>query len=147
VNEMITAFKGIGATIPDIESWKKIISVNMAPAQSTAFVNKLITLLESRLTALNQQWNQAYQGTPESFKTLNEKSTKLLTDMGFQDLVDQYQNFGDKDRTSSPNSPQAPPEVAEPQPTLEFSNVEDAEAANLPPGTEVLINGRRAVID
>ncbi len=124
VNELSNAFKQTGATEQEIAEWRKNVTHNVAPNQIQGIVDVTMDLLSSRLNAVKNPWDTVFAGTGENFSQfVNPKAKSILKKYGKIDMIED---------TITPNS---------------FNSVQEAEAANLPIGTEIYINGRRAVIE
>lgn len=77
-NELEALFRGSGGgSEQGIQDWKKSISDNASPEQSSAFIQKAIELMSSRLGAIDSQY-QNIMGKPKEFSVLNNKSKAIL---------------------------------------------------------------------
>jgi len=80
-SELATVFKGMGASDQEIKAWRKQLSSSQSPEQLKGSINAIIELLSGRLNALRSQYETA-MGKPYNFPILNDKSRKVLQDMG-----------------------------------------------------------------
>ena len=76
-NELATVFKGSGATDQEINAWKNTMSTSASPEQAKAFIETAITLLNSRLEALNGTYTSG-MGKPKEGGFLSDKNQQAL---------------------------------------------------------------------
>lgn len=57
-SELEAAFRGSGSSITGIHEWRKNISPNLSPEQQKGIKENALELLDSRLDAIANQWNQ-----------------------------------------------------------------------------------------
>lgn len=75
--ELATTFKGTGGTDQEIKQLVETINSAQSPKQVNDVVASYIDLIESRLTALDEQYKNA-MGGPSDFKVLNQKSQEII---------------------------------------------------------------------
>lgn len=116
--EAANIFKSSGATDQEIKKWEDSFSPNLTPAQAQAAISTFADLADSRLKAMEYQQTDVMRNSP-------------------------------LDRTlASPHSREVFQKVREPlgAKMRNFSSVAAAEAAKLPKGTKISINGRSATV-
>lgn len=79
--EMAQVFKNSGATDDEINAWKSQINPNMSPAQLQASINQMISLMGSRLSALQSQY-ASNVGKPADFSFISPESAQILQGLG-----------------------------------------------------------------
>lgn len=81
-DELAKVFKGGGASdVESIRDWQNSLDPNAGPQQQQAAISEAITLLQSRVAALRDQYQNA-MGKPADFQVLNDASAKALQAMG-----------------------------------------------------------------
>lgn len=81
-DELAKVFKGSGASdVESIAGWMRNLDINAGPDQQKAAIHQAITLLQSRVAALRDQYQNA-MGRPADFQFLNDHSAQALVDMG-----------------------------------------------------------------
>jgi len=81
-DELAKVFKGSGASdVESIAGWMRNLDANAGPDQQKASIQQAITLLQSRVAALRDQYQNA-MGKPADFQFLNEHSAEALVAMG-----------------------------------------------------------------
>lgn len=102
-DELAKVFKGSGTSdVESIAGWMRNLDVNSGPDQQKAAIGQAITLLQSRVAALRDQYQNA-MGKPADFQFLNEHSAQALTEMGIDpaDVDPNYKPPDDGDGTPS----------------------------------------------
>lgn len=117
--ELATVFKGSSGTDQDAASWRDYLTDDLTPTQINAAIPQVDELLRSRLSALEYQRKSGMSGRGKS-PLLSPHAAEISKRLGSSNIKD-----------SKPK---------------QFLSVEQAEAANLPPGTKVMIGGRSATI-
>lgn len=79
--EMAQVFKNSGATDDEIKSWKSTLDPNMSPQQLQVAINQMISLMGSRLSALQSQYS-ANVGKPANFSFISPESQQILQGLG-----------------------------------------------------------------
>lgn len=87
-SEMANVFKGMGATDQEIKAWRENLNAAMSPDQITGSINTLLTLMNSRLEALKNQYETG-MGKPLDFRLLSSTSRKILAGLGIN--VDEWE--------------------------------------------------------
>lgn len=75
--EMSNVFKNSGATDDEIQSWRKTLDASMSPAQLQGAIDEMITLMSSRLQALQGQYENG-MGKPANYSFLTPESQAIL---------------------------------------------------------------------
>lgn len=73
-DELTRVFRGSGGSVSDIESWKKKLDAANSPEQFKGVLNQMTELLNSRLDALGQQYNQGMGTTKQGIELLSPKA-------------------------------------------------------------------------
>lgn len=79
--ELATTYKGGYATEPDIDSQKKAFDPGLAPAESRAALAKASSLMEDRLTQLNQQWTNTMGPLADPFPVMGKRAADALAQL------------------------------------------------------------------
>lgn len=79
--EAANVFKGTGATDQEIKSWAGKINSSMSPKQQQSVINEIVSLMKSRLDAVDSQYTNV-MGKSRDFSILNNKSKKILQNLG-----------------------------------------------------------------
>lgn len=90
-DELAKVFKGSGISDHEIEQWKGALNAAQSPEQLKGAVKTAIGLMDSRLSALNDQRDRGMSTQSEPRSLLNEKSRKAL------EAVDQWASGGTKE--------------------------------------------------
>ena len=78
-HELAKVFRQSGMSEGEINDWQKSISSNAAPAQSDATINAAIELMQSRLDAMGEKYNQGMGTAKKGIELLTPQNQKLLT--------------------------------------------------------------------
>ena len=89
-DELAKVFKGSGISDHEIAQWKGTLNAAQSPDQLKGAVKTAISLMESRLSALNDQRDRGMATQSEPRSLLNEKSQKALKE------VEDWANGGGK---------------------------------------------------
>ena len=82
-SELAAVFKGMGATDQEIKQWRANLDASQSPEQLKGAIDTAVELMGSRLDALQSQYETG-MGKQKDFKFLNDKSQKILKDMGIE---------------------------------------------------------------
>jgi len=80
-SEVASLFKGTGATDQEIKAWREQLSSAQSPAQLHTAIDTLLSLMASRMQALDSQY-KAGMGKPKDFEMLNKESKAILKKLG-----------------------------------------------------------------
>jgi len=80
-SELAAVFKGMGASDQEIKAWRNGINENQSPEQLKDNISTVIELLDGRLQALSNQYEQGL-GKPKDFQILSPKSRQILQSIG-----------------------------------------------------------------
>ena len=81
--ELMRVFRGTGAgSMQEIEDWKRTIGSSDSPAQLRGEIAKAVELLNSRLEALGQQYNQGLGKSADPIHLLNPHAQNVFTHLG-----------------------------------------------------------------
>lgn len=109
-DELAKVFKGGGASdVESIKGWQSKLDVNASPEQQGAAIKEAVSLLESRVAALRDQYQQA-MGKPADFSFLSNKAAKALQDLGV-DPKEIDPNYGSKPSLPDGGDAPADPEL------------------------------------
>lgn len=78
-NELTRVFRGSGGSEKDIDSWDKNLDAAGSPAQLHGVIKEIAgNLIDSRLSALSEQYNQGMQRSEDPFTLLHPHAAALL---------------------------------------------------------------------
>ncbi len=73
-DELTRVFRGTGGSVADIDAWKSKLSAANSPQQFKGVMGQMTELLNSRLDALGQQYNQGMGTTKDGIELLSPKA-------------------------------------------------------------------------
>jgi hypothetical protein len=79
VDELERVFRGASGTETGIQGWKQAINSSQSPDQLRAAIGQGVALLNSRLEALGQQYNQGLNRSDEPIKLLNPHAQAVFS--------------------------------------------------------------------
>ena len=79
VDELTRAYRGAGGSEGDIKSWAENIDAANSPAQLHGVIKQMGDLLESKVTALGDQYNQGMGTTSNPISLVSPKAREVLT--------------------------------------------------------------------
>lgn len=74
--ELAKVFRSVGMSTSEIQDWQNKISTSAAPDQSKALINKALDLMDSRLSALGEKYNQGMGTTKQPLELLSPEAQK-----------------------------------------------------------------------
>lgn len=74
--ELAKVFRSTGMAESDVKAWEDKLSTNASPAQSKALIGSAIELMNSRLEALGQQYNQGMGASKNGIELLSPQAQK-----------------------------------------------------------------------
>jgi hypothetical protein len=77
VSELATLFKGTGGTDQEIKAWRETINSSQSPKQLQDGIQALVSLVESRMNALGDQYQKGMGKQMEHDELLSEKSREI----------------------------------------------------------------------
>jgi hypothetical protein len=81
-NELMKVFRGTGGSLAEIEDWKNNISSADSPEQLQAVIQQGIGLLNSRLEAMGQQYNQGMGHDSDPLTFLSPHALEVFNHLG-----------------------------------------------------------------
>lgn len=127
-----------------IQSMNDPVVFKNAMAKLVDINNRAVELKKFQIDNIRQNYNAA----PMDFNTLQSLPTVGMT-QNMLNTPNNPQNIGAQGQGSNP-AMTTPYDQIQPKiggAAMQFNSIEEVEAANLPAGTQVIINGRRAVIE
>jgi len=76
--EMARAFKGQAGTLTELRAWEDLLNSSDSPQAINAAIDQGIELLDSRIEALGDQYNQGMSTSIDARELLSPKSRKIL---------------------------------------------------------------------
>lgn len=76
-NELAKVFRSTGMSETDIKEWQKDITTSATPDQSKAVIQSAINLMDGRLQALGQKYNQGMGTTIDPMQLLSPEAQKV----------------------------------------------------------------------
>jgi len=111
-NELERSFRGNSTAIAGIKSWRDIIGSSASPAQQQAAWKQMVTLLDSRIDALGDQYSRGMGRTTDGLSLLEPHAQEAYRHItGSSPDVPTFSQTGAKQEApgSSPNpQPKAP---------------------------------------
>lgn len=95
--ELAKVFRSTGMSQKEIEDWKEQISPSNTPAENKKVIDSAIELMNSRLDAIGQQYNQGMGATADPMQLLSPKAQityKKLTGNASQNITASPQTSG-----------------------------------------------------
>ena len=77
-HELAKVFRTTGMSEAEIRAWKEKISENASPAQQAGIIQEAISLMEGRLNALTERYNQGMGTTKEPLQLLTLRSQNTI---------------------------------------------------------------------
>lgn len=74
--ELAKVFRSTGMSTKEIDDWKESLPTNATPAQVKGFIATAMELMNGRLQALGQQYNQGMNSTKEPIELLSPEAQK-----------------------------------------------------------------------
>lgn len=107
-HELAKVFRSTGMSEAEIKAWKEKIDTAATPAQSKAVVDSALELMNGRLSALGQQYNQGMKTSKEPIELLSPDAQKkyqrlmgLGSDEKIQDISNVKPKILDNDKTAA----------------------------------------------
>jgi len=126
-SELTQVFRGSGGAEADVKRYLSELNPNASLEQKKAAINNIVDLLQSRLAAIGDQYNQGMGKTEDPLTLLNPKAQNVI-----------------KGLAASPTQPTAPHGQAKSQGPMRMTSPQEALA--LPPGTVfVTPDGRQKI--
>jgi hypothetical protein len=88
VDELTRAFRGSGGNVHDVEAWERSISASQSPTQLRAVIAEASALLESRVQALEDGYNEGMKTTGQPLPMLNQHARDALAVLQSPDYKD-----------------------------------------------------------
>lgn len=79
--ELAKVFRSTGMSTSEIEDWQNKISTSASPNQSKALVNKALDLIDSRLSALGEKYNQGMGTSKNGIELLSPEAQKVYSSL------------------------------------------------------------------
>lgn len=102
-HELAKVFRSTGMSEGEINAWKDKISTSAAPAQSQAVINSALDLIDGRLSALGEKYNQGMSTTKQPLDLLSPDAQKAYNSL--RGLVAKPAQSTQTPTISSPNDP------------------------------------------
>lgn len=77
-NELMRVFRGTGGSMTEIEEWKKAIDSSDSPAQLRSEIGKAVELLNSRLMAMGDEYEQGMNRSSDPLTFLNPHAREVF---------------------------------------------------------------------
>lgn len=123
-DELERVFRGSGGSLEGIRAWRDKFSSSNSPDQMRAVIDEGLSLLDSRLEALAEQYNRGMGTTRQGYEMLNPKS---------QEVYNRLRARGASPAATATAAPATSPEASGPQ--------EGSTATNPATGEKIIFRG------
>lgn len=108
-SELASVFKGTGASDQEIKAWRSTLNDAQSPAQLKGAIDQAIELMNSRLGAMQSQWETG-MGGPKDFQILNPRSKSIIGRLTGQPVASPQVAAAPASQPQASTTPAAPQE-------------------------------------